>query len=60
MFIFIDRSKAVLEALGTRRIEPIQGDVVDVADEVPDEFDCGFTRLRQHGQDAQSDEQDSS
>jgi hypothetical protein len=60
MFIFIKRSKAVLEALWARRIKPVQGDVVDVADEVADEFDCGFTRLRQHGKDTQSDEQGSS
>jgi hypothetical protein len=38
MFTFIELSKAVLEALRTRRIEPVQGDVVDVADEVADEL----------------------
>jgi hypothetical protein len=39
MFIFIERSKAVLEAaLRTRRIEPVQGDAVDVADEVADKL----------------------
>jgi hypothetical protein len=60
MFTFIEPSKAVLEALRTCRIEPVQGDVVDVADEVADEFDCGFTRVRQHGQDTQSDKQGNS
>jgi hypothetical protein len=46
---FIEHSKAVLEALGTRRIETVQGDVLDVADEVTDEFERGLTRPRQCG-----------
>jgi hypothetical protein len=60
MFTFIELSKAVLEALRTRRIESVQGDVVDVADEVADEFERAFTRTRQERQATQTDEQGSS
>ncbi len=60
IFTFIERSKAVLEALRTRRIESVQGDVVDVADEVADEFERAFTRTRQKWQATQTDEEGSS
>jgi hypothetical protein len=60
MFTFIERSKAVLEALRTRRIEPVQGDVVAVADKVADKFERAFTRTRQKWQATQTHEQCSS
>jgi hypothetical protein len=60
MFTFIERSKAGLEALRTRRIESLQGDVADVADEVADEFERAFTRTRQERQATQAGEQGSS
>jgi hypothetical protein len=60
MLTFIEHSKAGLEALRTRRIEPVQGDVVDMADAVADEFERAFTRTRQERQATQSDEKGSS
>jgi hypothetical protein len=60
MFTFIKLSKAVLEALRTRRIEPVQGDVVAVADKVADEFERAFTHTCQERQATQADEQGSS
>jgi hypothetical protein len=60
MLTFIEISNAVLEALRTCRIEPVQGDVVDMADEVADEFERTFTRTRQERQATQSDEKGSS
>jgi hypothetical protein len=60
MFTFIEGSKVGLEALRTRRIEPVQGGVVAVADKVTDEFERAFTRARQKWQATQTDEQGSS
>jgi hypothetical protein len=60
MFTFIEPSKAVLEALRTSRIEPVQGGVVAVADKVADKFERAFTRARQERQATQTDEQGSS
>jgi hypothetical protein len=60
MLIFIERSEAVSKALRARRIEPVQGDVVDIADEVADEFKGRFTRPLQDRKATQSDEQGSS
>jgi hypothetical protein len=60
MLTFILRSEAVSKALRARRIEPVQGDVVDVADEVADEFKGRFTRPLQERKATQSDEQGSS
>jgi len=56
----MEHSKAFSEATGIRRIEPVQGGVMDVADEVADEGKRRFTRPIQERNTTQSDEQGSS
>jgi hypothetical protein len=55
MLTFIESSEAVSKALRARRIELVQGDAVDIADEVADEFKRRFTRTLQKKRAAQSD-----
>jgi len=60
MWIFIERSETVSKALKTRRIEPVQGDVVDIADEVADEFKRRSARMLQQRKAIRSDGQNAS
>jgi hypothetical protein len=59
-FIFIERSGKVSKATRMRRIEPVQRDVLDVADEVADELKRRFSRTLHEWKATQSDEQGSS
>jgi hypothetical protein len=56
MLTFIERSEWVSKTLRTRRIEPVQGDAVDIADEVADKFERRLTRTLQESKATQSDE----